>query len=296
MFEINGRYTNARVMIDDVEESCLSQIHLFLNHPAFTNPISIMPDCHAGKGSVIGFTMKMSNKVIPNVVGVDLGCGMLSAKIGKEIPISLEKLDRKIRQRIPFGSDIQENPLINPKDFPWKQINRSIQKFVTSYQDIFKICIDIPQFDERWFRDKCERIGGNFRRMINSIGSVGGGNHYIESGVDINNEYWITIHSGSRNFGKRICEYWQNKAIKIFRGDRKEKHFKKMENLKKEFSGKDLFEKVKKLKKEYNPGIDLNNLEWLEGENSMNYMFDMIFAQEFYPYIKSREVLRLWSE
>ena len=76
MFEVTGKYTTAKVMIDDVEESCVAQINHFVNHPAFTNPIAIMPDTHAGKGSVIGFTMPMSNRLIPNVVGVDIGCGM----------------------------------------------------------------------------------------------------------------------------------------------------------------------------------------------------------------------------
>jgi len=71
MFTIEGKYTTASVMIDEIDESCSKQIHTFVNHPAFVNPISIMPDCDAGKGSCIGFTMEMSDKIIPNIIGVN---------------------------------------------------------------------------------------------------------------------------------------------------------------------------------------------------------------------------------
>ena len=81
MFEIQGKYTSAKIMIDEIEPLCLSQIYNMINNPVFTNPVVIMPDTHAGKGSVIGFTMLVSDKVIPNVVGVDLGCFVGNTKI-----------------------------------------------------------------------------------------------------------------------------------------------------------------------------------------------------------------------
>jgi RNA-splicing ligase RtcB len=85
MFEVEGKYSTAKVFIDNIEPECLSQIVGFINHPAFTNPIAIMPDTHAGKGSVIGFTMKITDKVIPNVIGVDIGCGMLTFPVRKTL-------------------------------------------------------------------------------------------------------------------------------------------------------------------------------------------------------------------
>ena len=102
MIEIKGKYTTAKVMIDEVEETCVSQIYSFVNHPAFKENISIMPDTHAGKGSVIGFTMPMTDMIIPNVVGVDIGCGMLSFNIGKEAQNTFPEIDRKIRESIPL--------------------------------------------------------------------------------------------------------------------------------------------------------------------------------------------------
>ena len=87
MFEIQGKYAKVKIMIDNVDESCVSQIHSFINHIAFTNPVAIMPDMHAGKESVIGFTMEMTDKVIPNVIGVDIGCGLISCRVGKQLDI-----------------------------------------------------------------------------------------------------------------------------------------------------------------------------------------------------------------
>lgn len=102
MFEIKGKYTDVKVMIDQIEPECLTQIIEMANNIAFSNPIAIMPDTHSGKGSVIGFTMKLGDKIIPNIVGVDIGCGMLSVNIGK-IELNHADLDAKIREKIPFG-------------------------------------------------------------------------------------------------------------------------------------------------------------------------------------------------
>ena len=85
MLEYQGKYGKAKVMIDHIDSATVQQIYEFLNHEAFTNPIAVMPDTHAGAGAVIGFTMPMTNKVIPNVIGVDIGCGMLSMNFGKVI-------------------------------------------------------------------------------------------------------------------------------------------------------------------------------------------------------------------
>ncbi|MDD5651732.1 MAG: RtcB family protein, partial [Candidatus Nanoarchaeia archaeon] len=134
MFEIKGKYTTAKVMIDDVEPTCIAQIYGFVNHPAFTNPIAIMPDTHSGKGSVIGFTMAMTDKVIPNVVGVDVGCGVLSINIDKVLPIAFEQLDHKIRQRVPFGFDTHEHSIIDmKKEFPWHSVNTLSHNFSLAY-------------------------------------------------------------------------------------------------------------------------------------------------------------------
>lgn len=287
MFEIKGKYTTAKIMIDGIEEKCASQIHSFVNHEVFTNPVAIMPDTHAGKGSVIGFTMEMTDRIIPNVIGVDINCGMTAINIGKELPLTLAMLDHKIRQQVPFGMNVQEKSVIHmEKEFPWRGVNTLAQKFSLAYQQKFGTSFNPVQYSMDWFLKKVEAIGMNTRRAINSIGSIGGGNHYIETGLSTKGEYWITIHTGSRNFGKCVCEYWQNKASKKSVKDDKEENKKKIADLKEQYTGKELYEKIKEVK---NGGPSApaivprypEDQRWLEGDEAKNYLMDMLFAQVY---------------
>ena len=107
-----GEYGKALVMLDQLsDENTIKQIYAFLNHEAFTNPIAIMPDCHYGKGAVIGFTMEMTDKIIPNIVGVDINCGMLSLFLGKNVleKLSVEDINRKLRLKIPFATHVHKD-------------------------------------------------------------------------------------------------------------------------------------------------------------------------------------------
>lgn len=283
MFELKGKFSIAKVMIDYIEAQCISQIYGFLNHSAFTNPIAIMPDSHAGKGSVVGFTMPMTEKIIPNVIGVDIGCGINSLNIGSSLPMSLQQIDSEIRKKIPFGFDVNEKPVINfEKEFPWKQVNITAQKFSIAYQQKFSQNISLPYFDFSWFQKKCKSIGCDTGRAIKSICSLGGGNHFIELGLSQKNEYWFTIHTGSRNFGKCICEYWQNIAIKKLKKYEKEDIRQQISNIKKtfSFSGEEIFKEIKKLKELNNVKLDFSDeLCYLEGNDAQQYLFDMVFSQ-----------------
>lgn len=283
MFSINGKYSTANVMIDDVEESCVSQITSFLNHPSFTNPVAIMPDCHAGKGSVIGFTMPMNpNKIIPNVIGVDIGCGMLAINIGKTLPLPKEIIDYRIRLHVPMGMDVHKRSIIHMKnEFPWKDVQSTAHNFTLAYGEKFNKVISSPTYNMEWFENKCKMIGGTLTRMLNSIGTLGGGNHFIEIGKDESGDYWVTIHTGSRNFGKRVCEYWQNIAVKRIKNGYRDKTLEAINNAKEKYTGKELFEEIKKIKSSYDFTINMNGLEFLEDEDASNYLFDMIFAQAY---------------
>jgi tRNA-splicing ligase RtcB (3'-phosphate/5'-hydroxy nucleic acid ligase) len=184
MFIMKGKYNFAHIMIDYIDDSTKEQIQGFLNHPAFANThIAIMPDCHAGKGAVVGFTMKMNDYIIPNIVGVDIGCGMLSRKFAIE-NIDLPKFDLFIKEHIPSGFSINNN---------------------------------IAESTGLYFKDKvqevCKTIGvEDYKKALRAIGSLGGGNHFIEIGKDSKNNYWVTIHSGSRNFGLKVANYYQSIA------------------------------------------------------------------------------------
>ena len=281
MITIKGKYTTAKIMIDQIDDSCAEQISTMVNHEAFTNSIRIMPDTHTGKGSVIGFTMKLTDKVIPNIIGVDIGCGMCSAQLGKQLNVSFKDLDAKIRKKIPFGFNIHDTACINLKnDFPWHEVQNAVEKFFYTYKKEFNIHIDPPRCNQDWFLNKSKKIGGNTRRFINAIGTLGGGNHFIETGVDDHEHIWITVHTGSRNFGKRICEYWQGMAAK-----QAEKKIKsEMKRCRDSIRDQNDFHGMKKDKTKLKDisvitSRGIRGLEYLEGNQMIEYLYDMIFAQ-----------------
>jgi len=181
MILINGKYNDAHVMIDEIDLTTREQIQNFVNNKSFgSSYIAIMPDCHAGAGSCIGFTMQMNERIIPDVVGVDIGCGMLSAKFDLE-EIDCSNFDSFIKENIPSGFSVNENDY-NGVDF---------------------------------FLDTAEKIGMKKERASKSIGTLGGGNHFIEAGFGSDKKLWVTIHSGSRNFGLQIAKYHSKKASEV---------------------------------------------------------------------------------
>jgi RNA-splicing ligase RtcB len=252
MLEYQGQYGHAKVMIDKVESSTVQQIYEFLNHEAFTNPIAIMPDTHAGAGAVIGFTMELTDKVIPNVIGVDIGCGMLAQEFhgnlldGKELSV----FDREIRNSVPFGisvhkpvgreragrfNDQNHNPF-------WQDCTKAVYDMSKKFNQRFGTNYNVPVIDRIWFQELCEKVGMIYERAVLSVGTLGGGNHFIEVGKDLNNHIWITVHSGSRQLGQKIAVYHQRKAKKLGRK---------------------------------------GPLGWLDGLDMFEYLIDMVFAQKY---------------
>ncbi len=194
MIALHGKYNSANIMIDDLDQETLSQIRSFLDHPAFAGTyIAIMPDAHAGAGAVIGFTARRNDYVIPNVVGVDIGCGVLAYPLNAR-HIDFRSLDRFIKTNIPSGFKIRgaNDSLITggkPKDI----FDRGMKGVV----------------------GLAEETGQDMSRVIGSVGTLGGGNHFIEIDRSDEGQYWLLIHSGSRNFGLRVANYYQNKAKEL---------------------------------------------------------------------------------
>lgn len=189
MLEYEGKYTSAKVMIDEIDPSTVQQIYSFLNHPAFAGAkIRIMPDCHAGTGSCIGFTMPMNEYVIPNVVGVDIGCGVDAYRIGRvaSLPDRLPEFDAWFRETIPIGFAVNRAPLFHR----------------------------YPQLTEE-VGEICGRMGLDFHRVRCSVGSMGGNNHFGELAKQAETEvFWLLVHSGSRKFGMDVCNWHQAVAKK----------------------------------------------------------------------------------
>ena len=181
MLELVGKYTpkgtTAKVMIDNIDQATLGQIIQMINHPAFTNHIAVMPDGHYGAGAVIGFTMPMGDKLVPNVVGRDVNCGMLMLVFSKfNFGLDREELDKLIREVVPFGQEVRKDPAYNmERDFPWRKVNELNLMFCKAFNEKFKNKMEPTNYSYEWFENKCNQIGMNVKRAVNSIGTLGGG-------------------------------------------------------------------------------------------------------------------------
>lgn len=168
-----------KIFTENIEPNAVNQIYNLLAQPPFMNAkVRIMPDVHMGKGCVVGFTSTMENMVIPNVIGVDIGCGMLTVRLGK-IDISFEALDEFIKENIPSGSHLHK-----------KYGKMDFVKKLKCYKDLREL-------------DK----------IFCSLGTLGGGNHFIEIDKSEDGEYYLVIHTGSRNLGFQVAKIYQKNAV-----------------------------------------------------------------------------------
>ena len=217
MIEIHGKYASAKVFTDELEPSAQGQIQAMCDQP-FTKgaKIRIMPDVHAGAGCTIGTTMTIGEYVVPNIVGVDIGCGMNVVRLSEK-RLDLPKLDSFIRANIPHGRDVRDRP------------HRSHGRL---------------DFEELRCLKKLDR-----RRIKESLGTLGGGNHFIEIDRDDDMNLYLVIHTGSRNPGLQVAQYYQNEAYRALGGKK---------------------------------GTDVPyELSYLSGELMEDYLNDMDFMQRF---------------
>lgn len=252
MIKIKGKFADATVYAQTVEQSALDQIELLCSQE-FTKgaKIRIMPDVHTGAGCVIGFTANLGDMVIPNIVGVDIGCGMLCVKLGN-VDVDFYKLDEIIRKYVPSGTAVQEGRL-------------------TKYPALQQM--------------HCYRLLKQTKRIERSIGTLGGGNHFIEIDADDNGCKYLVIHTGSRNLGKQVAEYYQNMAYDILCG--KDKLFEEQKRIIEEYKAAgrktEIQDTIKKLKAEFKAKTtDVpKELCYLTGEYRQRYLDDMSVCQEF---------------
>jgi tRNA-splicing ligase RtcB len=245
MLELRGKYNSAKVFTDNVEETAMGQIIELCNQPFVEGSnIRIMPDTHAGAGCTIGTTMTIADKIVPNLVGVDIGCGMEVAIIDKnKSEVNFDQLDETIRKHVPSGFSARSNSQRHPFS---KKVN---------------------------FRDV--RAPFNLNRAKDSIGTLGGGNHFIELN-ELDDKIVLVIHSGSRNLGKQIAEHYQNRAYDELTSVKAEKDriiaeliaAGRQSEIQSELS------KIKKMKIQ-------KDLAYLEGKGFNDYMNDMKIAQEY---------------
>ncbi|MGE6259995.1 RtcB family protein [Heyndrickxia sporothermodurans] len=243
MKHINGKYTHAKIFTDVVDNSAVQQIQELCDQEFLKDAtIRVMPDVHAGKGCTIGTTIKIKDKVVPNLVGVDVGCGVLTVQL-KERDIDFARLDRVIREYVPSGQSIHED----------------LRNVDIEYLNNFKTKNILSE-----------------AKFIKSLGTLGGGNHYIEVSKDEEGKLYLSIHTGSRYVGSTIANYYQKLAFQeLKRIDIN--HI--IERLKSEGRHREIESTIKKLN-ESNPKIK-KELAYLEGKYFNDYIHDMKLAQKY---------------
>lgn len=259
---------DVKIFTDNVEESALEQIKELLSIDVFSDKkIRIMPDVHAGAGCVIGFTGDLGDKVIPNIVGVDIGCGMRILNLGKLADIDYHAFHEHIRSNVPSGKIVREDkfgfkPLVGEE----MEIYREAKKLVT---ELF-----------------CYRELKDSGRINKSIGSLGGGNHFIELDKDDEENVYLVIHTGSRNLGKQVAEIYQAKAVKHLTAgaDEFEDTIKRtIEEYKAAGRRSELQGVIKKMRKSMEGRLPAvrPDLCYLEGEGREHYLHDMRICQRW---------------
>ena len=248
MIEIQGKFNTAKIFTDVVDNASITQVQELCNQ-AFTagSRIRLMPDIHAGKGCTIGTTMTITDKVVPNLVGVDIGCGMETARI-QESYMELQKLDKLIYEKIPSGFSIRD------------RAHRYLSQI-----DLNELC--------------CAKHV-DLLRAEKSIGTLGGGNHFIEVDKDDEGNLYIVVHSGSRHLGVEVASYYQEAGYKVLNRTDDASIEAIIAQMKAEGREKEIQKTLKKLKNLKQTGIP-KALAYVSGELFEQYIHDMKIVQRF---------------
>jgi Uncharacterized conserved protein len=283
MIELKGKYNqDCKIFIDDVETEAIEMVQNILNNEISEGVrVRIMPDTHVGKGIVIGFTMPMTKMVNPNYIGVDIGCSVTTHKLNKRIEADrLPTLDHAIRRSVPMGMNIRkeknfDNWWIEPY---FEAVNENISVFQQEWTKRFGENKPAVKVDKEYIAALCKKIGMNNDNFYYSIGTLGGGNHFIEVGKSANDgAHYLTIHSGSRNFGLRICNYHAKKMLVTDKLP--DAYYKEFEYITKNtLPTSDIPAKLEELAKRYKAD---KKKYMLEGDDMYHYLLDMVIAQTY---------------
>ena len=257
---------DVKIFTDNVEESALEQIKQLMSIDVFSDKkIRIMPDVHAGAGCVIGFTGDLGDKVIPNIVGVDIGCGMCVLKLGKMDDIDFHAFNGHINTYVPSGMNYREENLgFKPLVGDEIEVYREATEMLNSLH--------------------CYRDLKNQDRIKKSIGTLGGGNHFIELDKDDEGNVYLVIHTGSRNLGKQVADIYQAKAVKHLTegADAFEENIKRtIEEYQAVGRRKELQDVIKKMRREHKEAEPTlpKDLCYIEDEAREQYLYDMRLCQ-----------------
>lgn len=248
MIEIKGKYNEAKIFTDVVDSASIAQVQELCNQEFTTGSrIRLMPDIHAGAGCTIGTTMTITDKVVPNLVGVDIGCGMETIRI-RESHIELQKLDKLIYQKIPSGFSVREkaHKYLNEIDLS--------ELYCAKYIDL--------------------------SRAEKSIGTLGGGNHFIEVDQDNEGNLYVVVHSGSRHLGVEVAKYYQEEGYNVLNHTDDASLAQLITQMKADGREKEIQKEIKRLKKQKQTSIP-RSLAYVSGELFEQYIHDMKIVQHF---------------
>ena len=244
---IQGKYNEAKIYTDVVDDVAIAQIQAMCDSPVFKQSnIRIMPDVHAGASCTIGTTMTITDKIVPNMVGVDIGCGMELVRIAEK-EIDLDALDKLIYEKIPSG--------FNYRDKRHEYADR----------------IDLSELR------LAKQVNTNLAYV--SLGTLGGGNHFIEADKDDDGNIYIVVHSGSRHLGKEIAELYQNEGYRRICGNSKAQLQEIIRRLKEEGRAQDIEKEI--LSAKNNRSEIPKDTAYVEGELFDDYIHDMKITQRF---------------
>ena len=244
MMELQGKHNTAKVFTDNIEHEAISQIIQLLNQEfAAGSQIRIMPDTHAGAGCTIGTTMTIKDKVVPYMVGVDIGCGMETVRLADK-DVDLQMLDTAIHETIPSG---------------------------------FNIHASAPRITDRLGLEDLMCVHSiNMERALCSVGTLGGGNHFAELEQDEKGRYYLVIHSGSRYLGKQVADYYQDAAVK-----QRKQASKSVQDLIAQLKAQGRQKEIQAALKKIPASKVEKNLAWLEDELLEQYLHDMAIVQRY---------------
>lgn len=248
MVTVQGLYNTAVCYTPALEDAARDQIQAVCDRPEFAGcKIRIMPDVHAGKGCTIGTTMTIQDKIVPGMVGVDIGCGMETVELA-EREIDFDRLDGLIRKEIPYGREVRESP---------HPLNGRI---------------DLAQI----------RCAGqvNLGRAMHSIGTLGGGNHFIEVDRAEDGRLFLVVHSGSRHLGTEVANFYQEEGRRALWGGAHYQIQAAIARLKAEGRFQEIQRTIKGLKREHELHIP-RDLAYVEGKLFEDYIHDMRLTQRF---------------
>lgn len=248
MIEVNGKFNSAKIYTDVVDDASIAQVIMLCNQE-FTagSRIRLMPDIHAGAGCTIGTTMTITDKAVPNLVGVDIGCGMETCRI-QESYLDMQKLDKLIREKIPSGFEIRTD----------------------SHRYLGQINLE----------ELCCARHVDLLRAEKSIGTLGGGNHFIEVDRDDDGQLYVIVHSGSRHLGLEVANYYQEEGYKVLNRTDSSSIDRLIEEMKATGRQKEIQKELKRLKSSTQTTVP-RQLAYVSGVLFEQYIHDMKIVQRF---------------